>query len=247
MRKQYRATFLLGHRSDTDDTEGEVHAISDAPICDRVELEQVLPRFVGETQQRPPVYSAIKLGGRRAYQLARQGRAPELATRAVTIHDISIERYDYPELMLTIECGSGTYIRALGRDIAAALGTAAVMTALQRTAIGQFHINDALALENLSAESLSQYLVSPLAAVPHLPRVVLTDTDLMEVRNGRPVRQRPADIPAAHAASPSERESVGEWAAVDRKGELVAILRQKNVGQLWPKLNLATTSGSNES
>jgi tRNA pseudouridine55 synthase len=243
MRKQYHALFLLGHRSETDDAEGEVLALSDAPIPDRVQLEQVLPRFLGEIQQRPPAYSAIKSGGRRAYQLARQGRAPELAARAVTIHDISIERYGYPELDLAIECGSGTYIRALGRDIAAALGTAAVMTALRRTAVGRFHIDDALALENLSLESLSQYLQSPLAAVAHLPRVVLTDADVIEISHGRPVRQTPADIPAAQAASPSKHESAEEWAAVDHKGELVAILRQKHAGEFWPKHNFQNTGG----
>ncbi|HEX2475883.1 MAG TPA: tRNA pseudouridine(55) synthase TruB, partial [Lacipirellulaceae bacterium] len=165
LQKQYLATFLLGHYSDTDDAEGEVCALSDAPIPHRVQVEQVLPRFLGDIQQRPPAYSAIKSGGRRAYQLARQGSAPELAARAVTIHSIRVERYDYPELMLTIECGSGTYVRALGRDIAAALGTAAVMTALRRTAIGQFCVEDAIALENLSLESLPKRLESPLAAV----------------------------------------------------------------------------------
>jgi tRNA pseudouridine55 synthase len=247
MRKQYRATFLLGHRSDTDDAEGEVLAQSDAQIPDRVQLEQVLPSFLGEIQQRPPAYSAIKSGGRRAYQLARQGRAPELAARAVVVHSISVERYDYPELEFAIECGSGTYVRALGRDIAAALGTAAVMTALRRTAIGPFRVEDALALENLSRESLQQHLRPPLVALAQLPRVVLTDTDLTEIRYGRTIKKPAIEISATQAASPSERKTAPECAAVNGKGELVAILRQKHAGEFWPKHNFEDTCGVDNS
>jgi tRNA pseudouridine55 synthase len=247
MRKRYQASFLLGHRSDTDDAEGEVHALVDAPIPDRETLEQVLPRFVGEIQQRPPAYSAVKFGGRRAYQLARQGRAPELAARAVLIHSIRIERYDYPQLKLTIECGSGTYVRALGRDIAAAVGTAAVMTALRRTAIGQFRVEDAVALENLSRERLPQHLQSPLAAVAHLPRVSVTDADLREIRHGRPIKKPATEIRRAEPASALECKSAEEWAAVNSHDELVAILRQKRSGELWPKHNFMTTSGAGES
>ncbi len=247
MRKQYCALFLLGRRSETDDAEGAVHSLPDAPMPDRETLDQVLPQFLGEIQQRPPVYSAVKSGGHRAYQLARQGRAPELAPRAVTIHNIRVERYDYPELMLTIECGSGTYIRALGRDVAAALGTAAVMTALRRTAIGQFHVEDAISLENLSLESLPQQLQSPLAAVAHLPRVLVTDADLVEIHHGRPIKRPLTEAPAAQPASPSECKSAEEWTAVNNRGELVAILRQKHAGELWPKHNFAVVSGAGDS
>jgi tRNA pseudouridine55 synthase len=243
MRKEYSASFLLGHRSETDDAEGEVHALGDAPVPDRDLVDQVLPRFLGEIQQRPPVYSAVKSGGRRAYQLARQGGAPELAARAVMIHSISIERYAYPELKLGIECGSGTYIRALGRDVAGALGTAAVMTALRRTAIGQFRVEDAVAIKDLSRENLPRHLQSPLVAVAHLPRVLVTDADVIEIRHGRPIKMLPAKIPVAAATAPLGDKSTGEWAAVNSRGELVAILSQKHAGGLWPKHNFACASG----
>jgi tRNA U55 pseudouridine synthase TruB len=140
------------------------------------------------------------------------------------------------------------------------------MTALRRTAIGQFCVKDAIAVENLSLESLSQHLQSPLAAVNQMPRVMLTDADLIEIRHGRPIKRPLTDLPAAarlghpatglcrlpgppksEAASPSECKSAEEWIAVDSCGELVAILRQKHAGDFWPKHNFATASGAGDS
>src|SRR5262249_43555691 len=138
--KRYRATFLLGRHSETDDTEGEITLIEGAPQPARAEIEAALSKFIGDIEQRPPAHSAVKIAGRRAYKLARQGRAVEIAPRTVTIHSLNILRYDYPELELVVECGSGTYIRSLGRDLASALGTAAVMSALERTAVGGFRV-----------------------------------------------------------------------------------------------------------
>src|SRR5262249_44412103 len=142
MPKHYRATFLLGQRSDTDDVEGEIQPSENACEPSRAALDRVLPQFVGEIAQRPPAHSAIKVAGWRAYKLARQGKAVSLAARPVVIHRLAIGRYAYPELEVEIECGSGTYVRALGRDIAASLGTAAVMATLERTAIGPFCVED---------------------------------------------------------------------------------------------------------
>ena len=160
MRKQYRATFLLGHSSETDDIERDVIAIPNAIVPTRAMIDGVLPQFIGDIQQRPPTHSAIKIAGRRAYKLARKGADFELAARTVTIHRIDLLRYEYPELDLDIECGSGTYIRALGRDLGAALGTAAVMSALERTAIGQFHVEQAISFDRLSLELLAAKLAA---------------------------------------------------------------------------------------
>jgi tRNA pseudouridine55 synthase len=221
MRKVYHATFLLGHRSDTDDLEGEVAIAVDAPVPSREQLAQALLPFIGDLQQRPPAYSAIKIAGRRAYHLARQGRPPELSVRTITIHDLIVERYDYPELELSIECGSGTYVRALGRDIATALGTTAVMSALRRTSIGVFHVEDALAVDNLTGETLAKSMQPLLSAVADLPCVSLNEEQLEEIRHGRPI------MPAAGF----QRES----AAIDAAGHLVAILCEKRAGELWPE------------
>src|SRR5688572_14701988 len=123
MPKTYRATFLLGRTSDTEDIEGQVCELADPPVPSTEQVQAALPRFVGTIEQVPPAYSALKVAGRRAYDLARHGEAVELAARAVEIHSLELVSYAYPELALLVRCGGGTYIRSLGRDIARALGT----------------------------------------------------------------------------------------------------------------------------
>src|SRR4051794_40395552 len=187
MRKQYRATFLLGHSSETDDIEREVIANPNAIVPTRAMIEDVLPQFIGDIQQRPPTHSAIKIAGRRAYKLARKGAEFELAARTVTIHRIDLRRYEYPEFDLDIECGSGTYIRALGRDLGAALETAAVMSALERTAIGHFRIEQSISFDRLSPETLQQNLQPAVSAASELPLFKLSDAQIVEIRHGRPI------------------------------------------------------------
>jgi tRNA pseudouridine55 synthase len=232
MPKLYDATFLLGQQSATDDTEGDVTPLEGAPQPAEDAIYRALSKFVGEIQQRPPAHSAVKVAGRRAYKLARQGKPVELAARAVTIYRIEVRRYEYPELELEIECGSGTYIRSLGRDLAASLGTAAVMSALVRTAVGGFRVEDAVAVDELSAGTLPQHLQPALTAVADLPRVELSDAELSEIRHGRPIAS-PARVTAEAAAT-----TAAEWAAVDPAGRLAAILYEKRPGQLWPACNL---------
>ncbi|HEX5470857.1 MAG TPA: tRNA pseudouridine(55) synthase TruB, partial [Lacipirellulaceae bacterium] len=115
MPKTYRAQFLLGRRSETDDIEGQVELMDDCSRPAREAVDHVIAQFIGEIEQKPPAHSAIKLAGRRAYQLARKGAEFELTPRPVVVHRIIVRRYEYPELELDIECGSGTYVRALGR------------------------------------------------------------------------------------------------------------------------------------
>jgi len=234
MHKRYRATFLFGRRTDTDDTEGQVTLLPDASIPTRTALEKVLPQFVGVIQQRPPAHSAVKVAGRRAYKLARRGHEVELAARPVTVFGLSIVRFEYPELQLDIECGSGTYVRALGRDLAEALGTGAVMSALTRTAVGGFRVEEAVPVDELTAETLPLHLQPQLAAVPDLPRVTLSAVELTEIRHGRPIPM-PSGVTDG---SPSDNPA--EWAATDATGNLAAILFEKRPGQLWPKHVLAS-------
>jgi tRNA pseudouridine55 synthase len=235
--KRYEAEFLLGRRSPTDDVEGEVELLADAAEPSREAIEAALPQFLGEIQQRPPAHSAIKIGGQRAYELARRGQEFELSARTVTIHRLSIRRYEYPELELEIECGSGTYVRSLGRDLAAALGTASVMSALVRTAIGDFRVADAVTLDVLAKETLPHYLQPALTAVADLQRIEVNGGQLLEIRHGRPIRKprplraRPAKHPTADTASSIE------WAAIDAAGRLVAVLTEKNPGEFWPARN----------
>ena len=132
MPKQYRATFLLGRHSASDDTETEVVELENPPIPDRAAIATAAATLVGEIQQRPPDFSAIKVAGQRAYTLARAGCAVEIAARPIIVHRIDIVEYEYPRLVLDFGCGSGTYVLSLGRDLAASLGTAAVMSGLVR-------------------------------------------------------------------------------------------------------------------
>jgi tRNA pseudouridine55 synthase len=230
--KRYRATFLLGRRSDTDDIEGQVALIENAPHPSQEMVERVLSQFVGDIQQRPPTHSAIKISGRRAYSLARRGADFELPARTVKVHGIKVIHYEYPELNTEIECGSGTYVRSLGRDLGAALGTEAIMSALERTAIGAFRVAQAVALAEISSESLRKNLQLPLAAVADLPRIELTNGQIVEIGYGRPIPKPLGDGLVPNAAKTSE------WAAIDEKGQLVAVLREKQPGKLWPAVNL---------
>ncbi|MDR3125958.1 MAG: tRNA pseudouridine(55) synthase TruB, partial [Candidatus Nomurabacteria bacterium] len=137
--KVYEATLILGKTSTTGDPEGEitptVHTRAQ-PLGG--EVEAVLRSFVGEITQTPPIYSAIKINGQRAYKLARQGKTPEMPTREVTIYDIKLLKYNYPILKIRVHCSSGTYIRSLAADIGQKLGTAAYTSALRRLKIGDF-------------------------------------------------------------------------------------------------------------
>jgi tRNA pseudouridine55 synthase len=230
--KRYLAVFQLGRRSVTDDIEGEVELVADAPQPTRAHVDAALPQFTGDIQQRPPAHSAIKIDGQRAYELARRGAEVELPARTVAIHRLEILRYEYPELELSIECGSGTYVRSLGRDLAAALGTAAVMSELVRTAIGEFRIEEAIALDDLTAESLPERLQPPLIALEHLPRIELNEKQLVELRHGRPIHK-----PKRGASGTPPANASVEWAATDSAGNLAAILFEKNPNQLWPARN----------
>ncbi len=154
-----------------------------------------------------------------------------MAARTVTIHRIEVLRYEYPELDLDIECGSGTYIRALGRDLGAALGTAGVMSALERTSIGQFNVDQAIALDCISLETLLQNLQPAASAIPDLAVLKLDELQIAELRHGRPI-----PLPRFDNASPPPA-SAPEWAAVNDRGDLISLLTEKRPGQLWPLHN----------
>jgi tRNA pseudouridine55 synthase len=191
-------------------------------------IESVLPQFLGDIRQRPPTHSAVKIAGRRAYQLARAGNPVDPALRTVTIHRLEARRLDYPELELDIECGSGTYVRSLGRDLAATLGTVAVMSTLKRLAIGGYRLEDALVADDIDSETIQRHLQSPLSAIPGMPRIELTADQLKEIGYGRPI-VLPSDSRAQVVDA--------EWAAIDATGELRAILTLKKPGELWPTAN----------
>ena len=156
--KQYVATVKLGATTETLDPETpEVVRRGVVPVT-REQVEQVLPRFVGEIEQMPPVYSALKIGGRPAYQLAREGEAVELKTRQVKVYGIELLRFEWPELELKIDCGRGTYVRSIARDVGAALGTDGYLTALRRTKVGGFSADAAVTVDVLQKDGVERHL-----------------------------------------------------------------------------------------
>src|SRR5207247_1839966 len=136
MGKTYVADVTLGARSATDDAEGPITPAAVERPPGRAELDAVLPEFVGEVRQVPPAFSAAKVTGRRAYDLARRGQAPDLAARTVHIDGIDVFEFAYPNLKLEVDCGKGTYIRSLARDLGERLGCGAYLASLRRTRIG---------------------------------------------------------------------------------------------------------------
>lgn len=149
--KVYEATFVLGQESTTGDPEGELTAVSDRQPT-REELDAVIAQFTGEISQRPPVFSAIKIDGVRAYKLARDGQQIELPERRVTVYSLELIDYAYPNVTVRAHVSSGTYIRSLGVDMGRALRTGAYCTQLRRTAISDYNITD--------AQTLSDYNIS---------------------------------------------------------------------------------------
>lgn len=139
--KVYEATIRLGERSSTADPEGEITHVSDMRP-ERSDIEAVLSQFTGEIEQIPPMYSAIKIDGQRAYRLARKGEVFEVPKRLITIHSLDLLEYRYPELRIKAHVSSGTYIRTLAEDIGGALGTGAYCRELRRTRIADWRVED---------------------------------------------------------------------------------------------------------
>jgi tRNA pseudouridine55 synthase len=221
--KHYRATFLLGRSSPSDDLETLVEEEADPVRPQRAEVERALEAFRGDILQRPCDYSAVHVDGKRAYRLARQGRPIELTAKPVRIDRLEITEYDWPRLGLDIECSSGTFVRAIGRDLAAALGTTAVMESLVRTAVGPFTIAAAMPLDALTPETTRAALLPPAVAVGHLPQTQLVGEELDRGIRGGLIECSLSPAPAI--------------AATDEAGDLVGILQRHDSGRYRLKPN----------
>ena len=229
MPKVYQATFLLGRSSRSDDIETDVTELVDPPQPTLANIEAQLPKFLGPIEQHPPMYSAIKIKGQRAYRLARSGQQVDLQPRIVEIYGLHVDSFVYPVLKVTMRCGSGTYVRSVGRDLAKSLGTRAVMSELVRTAIGDYLLGDACEINSLSAEQISERLLAPLSAVANLPQLEITLQQLQEIRHGR--------LFNSQESVANQDESSFVIAAIDPKGRLVALLQQRRPGMLGPLCN----------
>lgn len=190
--KTYRFTVQWGAATATDDTEGEVIARSDQRP-NRAAITAVLPMFSGEILQRPPAYSALKVAGARAYDLARAGNAPELAPRPIRIDAIRLmEMPDADHAVFEVDCGKGAYIRALARDLGEALGTYGHVTALRRTRVGRFDEARAFSLDSLGdlcqKDATHAYLLPVETALDDIPALVVTGPQAERLRHGQPIR-----------------------------------------------------------
>jgi tRNA pseudouridine55 synthase len=192
--KVYRFTARWGEAYDTDDRDGAVVETSAArPTPDA--LAAALPRFVGRIEQVPPAFSAVKVEGRRAHAMARAGEAPALKSRIVDIRRLDLlDAADPDHAVLEMECGSGTYVRALVRDLARALGTVGHVVALRRTALGPFGEADAISLENLAQlgdiRALDERLLPVETPLDDIPAVAVTGADAARLRRGQPILLR---------------------------------------------------------
>jgi len=184
--KIYQSTFLLGQSSDTDDVTGSVqHHEVPSMLPTHEQMHSALLQFTGEIRQHPPAYSAVHIKGRRAYDLARSGKAVIPDAKTVVIHEIEVLRWEWPELQLRIRCGSGTYIRSIARDLGNTLGCGALMSRLERTAVGPFSIEQSLSCEEPDRDSLVQQLIPVVRLIRGLSRYWCRQEDLEHLRCGR--------------------------------------------------------------
>jgi tRNA pseudouridine55 synthase len=223
--KTYLADFQLGKTSPSVDCETEVTDVLDGHVPTIAELEKALTRFQGTILQTPPIYSAIRIDGKRAHELARAGKHVEIPPRSVEIHRFKIIRYSYPELQVEIDCSTGTYVRSLGRDLARCVGTDAIMTALVRTRVGDFCTETSTSAASLtSIEEVQSSLVNPLLALTTIPQVTLPNDQVVAVLQGKQIPLEDYSIDQA----------CGEVAISNQAGVLQSIVcRRYDDNQKW--------------
>ncbi|HAX91193.1 MAG TPA: tRNA pseudouridine(55) synthase TruB [Rhodospirillaceae bacterium] len=196
--KEYLFTVTWGQQRTTDDAEGEVMTVSDCRP-DEKSIREALSSFVGEIDQTPPTFSAIKIGGQRAYDLARAGKPPEMTPRKVRIDSLELLSMPSPDCAdFKVRCGKGTYIRSLGRDLALKLGTFGYISALRRTKVGPFTLENAFSLEKLQELSDNGHALTALLAIgsalDDIPGLTLTASEAQRLRAGQNLLIKPHQL-----------------------------------------------------
>jgi tRNA pseudouridine55 synthase len=215
MPKTYRAGIVLGARSDTDDADGTITPSLPITPPTQSRVIEAARTFVGAIEQVPPAYSAAKLTGRRAYDLARKGESVKLAARTVQVYSIDLLRYEFPLLEVEVRCGKGTYIRSLARDLGERLGCGGYIRSLRRTRVGCFDVADALSLDadRVAAQGA---LLPPARAVAELPQLSIAADAVARVRRGQSLPLPQALHEAAEVALLDEHGALVAVGAVDR-------------------------------
>lgn len=187
--KAYLATVQFGSNTDTYDIDGQVTQTFDKKVT-QAEIEAVLADFRGEIEQMPPIYSAIKVNGKKLYEYARNGEEVEIKPRRVNITRLELKSFDSAkqEAVLEVECSKGTYIRSLAFDIGKKLGAGAHLSELVRTQAGRFTIENTITLQKLVFDDVKQYLISPIKVLP-LKQIEATEADLAKIKNGVSLRK----------------------------------------------------------
>ena len=186
--KSYQAIIQLGAQTDTGDAEGQIITTADVPALPDAQLQQVAEQFLGAQTQIPPMYSALKKDGKKLYELARAGIEIEREARSITLHHVALSLISERELQLDTTCSKGTYVRVLGEDIAKALGTVGHLTALRRTATGDFDLANAISLSDFEALALDErfnILLPVDACVANLASLILTEEQVQRIRQGQ--------------------------------------------------------------
>ena len=161
MDKQYKAAIRLGVKTDTYDSEGSIQQVYNGRMPSKSKIEKVLKKFKGTFKQMPPAYSAKKINGKKAYELAREGKKPDLQPAEISIYKIKFLTYDSPILKIKVDCSKGTYIRSLASDIGQKLGCGAYLAALKRTKIGNFSLENAVSLNKINTKNWRNFLIAP--------------------------------------------------------------------------------------
>ncbi len=195
--KRYQAIIRLGGTTDTFDAEGKFTPTKDPVNVTEAEFEEALKSFVGEIEQVPPAHSAVKVGGRKAYEMARKGEEVELEPRKITVHHLEVLEWTPPEVVIDVHCSSGTYVRSLANDLGKKLGCGAYLVGLRRTKSGKFTLRDATPLRKLQeafqAGNWYQYLIPAAEALADWPSVELNPDEVEGVRHGHRVKAKEAD------------------------------------------------------
>jgi tRNA pseudouridine55 synthase len=224
--KSYAATIRLGQTTTTEDADGEVlHTVSAELVTD-TDIETAVAALRGEISQTPSAVSAVKVGGKRAYRLAREGQAVELAPRSVRVDRfdiVAIRRLgDLVEVGVEVDCSSGTYIRALARDVGAALGVGGHLTALRRTRVGRFGLDEARTLDDLTEQPRLSYTLDD-ACLLAFPRRDLTADETESARHGRALE--PAGIDGVYAATAPDGQVISLLRDEATRAKSVVVLR----------------------
>jgi tRNA pseudouridine55 synthase len=221
--KRYQATIRLGSTTDTYDSEGVITSTADVSDITEEEFNERLQKFVGEMEQVPPPYSAVKVKGRKAYEMARKGEEVDLEPRIIQVYSLDVLEWAPPEAVIDVHCSSGTYVRSLAHDLGKDLGTGAHLVGLRRTKSGRFTLRDAVPLRRLQeafdAGNWYRFLIPAAEALSDWPMVELNPDEVELVRHGHRV--------------PAEPGQKGWARGVSMQGDLVALLEVEDETGEW--------------